>query len=231
MALVATALAAAEGAAGSEARAAPPAGLPAFKLKPVEKGTGPAKPSKYTRQQVKRGEQLVMFGTCSDCHTPWQFDPKAGAPVMDMTRYLSGHPSDAPDPYSELKPGDIGVIGPTFTSFKLPFGIVYAVNLTPDVETGTGSWTEEMFLRMFHTAKHLGGHGRPILPPMPWYGVTSLSDDDLRAIFAYLRSLPPIHNGVPSPKVPEQAMRAIDAGNQAQLKQLRPEHPSQPGPL
>lgn len=204
----------------AEVRGAPPA-PPPFKLKPVQKGTGPAKPGKYTKAQVKRGEQLVTFGTCSDCHTPWVFDPKAGAPVPDMTRFLSGHPSDAPDPYSELKPGDIAVVGPTFTSFKLPFGTVYTLNLTPDVETGTGSWTEEMFLKMFRTAKHLGGDGRPILPPMPWWGLASLSDEDLRSIFAYLRSLPPIRNGVPSPKVPEAAMAPIDAGNQAQLKAIK----------
>jgi mono/diheme cytochrome c family protein len=198
----------------------PPGMPPPLQLAPVEPGKAPEKPGKYSKAQVKRGGELVAFGGCNDCHTPWVFNPQAGAPVPDMTRMLSGHPHDAPDPYSDLKPGDIGVIGPTFTSFKLPFGIVYTANLTPDVETGSGSWTEEMFLKIFRTAKHLGGNGRPVLPPMPWYTLTTLSDADLKSIFAYLRSIPPIKNGVPSPKVPEPVMGHIDMGNQAQLKAM-----------
>jgi hypothetical protein len=126
---------------------------------------------------------------------------------------LSGHPHDAPDPQSELKPGDTMIVGPTFTSFRLPFGVVYAANLTPDVETGTGSWTEEMFVRAFRTAKHLGGTGRPVLPPMPWYSVATLSDADLKALFAYLRSIPPVRNGVPGVKVPDEVLPGIDHAN------------------
>ncbi len=90
--------------------------------------------------------------------------------------------------------------------------MVYTMNLTPDIDTGTGSWTEEMFLRIFRTGRHLGGAGRPVLPPMPFVNIRNLTDEDLVSIFAFLRSLPPIHNPVPSPEVPEEAMWAMRDG-------------------
>ena len=49
---------------------------------------------------------------------------------------------------------------------------------------------------------------------MPWPGLHDLSDEDLIAIFAYLRSIPPLINYVPSPTVPEEIMWQIDKGNQ-----------------
>lgn len=154
------------------------------------------------RERVKRGAQLVSIGGCNDCHTPQKFDPKLQLPVPDMTRMLSGHPGNAPDPESELLGNDQAVIGPTFTSFKLPFGIAYTANLTPDPETGTGSWNEQMFIRAVRTGRHLGAPaGRPILPPMPWPTLAAQTDDDLKAIFSYLQSIPAIKNQVPAPKV------------------------------
>ena len=77
-------------------------------------------------------------------------------------------------------------MGPTFTSFKLPFGTVYAINLTPDIDTGTGAWTEKMFLDVFRKGRHLGGDGRPVYPPMPWDYYRRMPESDLKAMFAYL---------------------------------------------
>src|SRR5262249_23515483 len=91
---------------------------------------------------TKRGRYLVQIGGCNECHTPWVFNRPLNRPVPDMPRHLSGHPADAPDPGGTPGRGDIGLIGPTFTSFKMPFGIVYAPNLTPDKDTGLGSWRE-----------------------------------------------------------------------------------------
>ena len=184
----------------------PPAPEP-FDFGPVVEGSAPANP--YSKMQVERGEYLVRFGSCNDCHTPWNFDPAIGAPRPDMSRMLSGHPSAAPDPQGAIGPGDIGLIGPTFTSFALPFGTMYSLNLTPDIDTGTGSWTEEMFLDIFRTGRHLGGNGRGILPPMPWLWIRNLTDEDLISIFAYLRSIPPIRNLAPEPVVPEEAIWQI----------------------
>jgi hypothetical protein len=172
---------------------------------------------------VKRGAYLVDVGSCDDCHTPWVFDPARGAPRPDMIRRLSGHPAGAPGPASKLEGHDIGVIGPTFTSFLLPFGVVFAPNLTPDQDTGMGTWTEEMFVRALKTGRHLGSpSARPILPPMPWEHTAKLEDADLKAMFAFLRTLPPIRNPVPDHQVPaevlEQMRRAADQAQAAPPK-------------
>ena len=161
------------------------------------------------RAQIKRGEFLITIGGCNDCHTPMKLDPQLGILMPQMERMLSGHPAGAPDPASKLTGQDMAVIGPTFTSFRLPFGVVYAPNLTPDRDTGLGSWTEEMFLAAMRTGRHMGGKGRPILPPMPWMGLSMQSDDDLKAMFAFLRSIPPIRNGVPEVKVPQPVLDTI----------------------
>jgi mono/diheme cytochrome c family protein len=158
---------------------------------------------------VSRGKQLVAMGGCADCHTPKAFDPKLGMPVPDMTRFLAGHPEGAPDPQAQPGQTDMAVIGPTFTSFKTGFGVVYARNLTPDKETGLGAWTADQFIQMMRTG-HRQGTGRVLLLPMPWMNLAHSSDEDLRAIFAYLQSLPPVHNAVPDPKVPPPAMAAIE---------------------
>jgi len=181
----------------------------------------PAPAADATADRVARGRQLVSIGGCNDCHTPMKFDAELGMPVPDMTRMLSGHPEGAPDPASALGGHDIAVIGPTFTSFRLPFGVVYPANLTPDKDTGLGGWTEAMFLRAMRTGRHMGGNGRPILPPMPWMTLAQQSDADLKAIFAYLQSLPATRNDVPAPKVPDGAMNAIAASYDKVLARMK----------
>jgi hypothetical protein len=162
-------------------------------------------------EQIARGRFLVTMGGCNDCHTPMKFDPEVGMPVPDMTRMLSGHPEGAPEPASTLAGHDMAAIGPTFTAFRLPFGVVRTANLTPDKDTGLGNWSEEMFVRALRTGRHMGGNGRPILPPMPWPTLAQQSEADLKAIFAFLRSIPAIRNDVPAPSVPDQAMDGIVA--------------------
>jgi hypothetical protein len=170
---------------------------------------------------VERGRLLVSIGGCNDCHTPMKFDPEVGMPVPDMSRMLSGHPEGAPDPASTLAGHDMAAIGPTFTAFRLPFGVVYTANLTPDDATGLGGWTKDMFVRAVRTGRHMGGSGRPILPPMPWPVLAQQSDADLEAIFAYLRTIPAIRNDVPAPKVPDQAMDAVAASYEKMLAKAR----------
>lgn len=89
----------------------------------------------------------------------------------------------------------------TATAFAGPWGVSNAANLTPDKETGLGSWTEAQFLQMVRTGRHLG-QGRRILPPMPIQNLQLVSEPDLKAIFAYLQSIPAIHNRVPAPIEP-----------------------------
>lgn len=158
-----------------------------------------SKSGKAPQTQIERGEYLVKFGDCSTCHTPMKLGPNGPAP--DLTRFLSGHPEDAKLPPPDLKPGPWFAATAGMTAWAGPWGISYAANLTPDKETGLGIWTEEMFIKALRTGKHMSA-GRPILPPMPWQAVGTLSDEDLKAIFAYLRSVPPIVNHVPSPVGP-----------------------------
>jgi hypothetical protein len=89
----------------------------------------------------------------------------------------------------------------TFTAWTGPWGVSFSANLTPDQNTGIGVWTEEMFIQTLREGKHMG-NGRPLLPPMPWQPYGQKTDDDLKAIFAYLKSLPPMANRVPDPVPP-----------------------------
>jgi len=192
-------------------------------------GVALSKPAPAARNPaVARGALLVQVGGCNHCHTPWVVDPNLGMPVPDMTRMLSGHPANAPDP--EGKPGkrDVALIGPTFTSFAMPFGIVYAPNLTPHKEKGLGSWTEKMFLDAIRTGKHLGGDGRAILPPMPWMDLAQLPEPDLKALFAYLRTVPESDNAVPDHKVPLPVYDAITEKFERLKRAMRDKHASHP---
>ena len=145
--------------------------------------------------QVKRGAQVVLAGGCNDCHTPLHIG--ANGPEPDMTRMLSGHPEKIvlppPPPLTDAW-NNVG--SSTNTAFAGPWGITFAINLTPDPETGTGKWREADFVKAIKSGKHLGA-GRPIQPPMPWESYRHLSESDLKAVFAYLKSIPPIRNRVP----------------------------------
>jgi hypothetical protein len=146
--------------------------------------------------QLKRGEYLVGVLGCDDCHSPKVMG--ASGPDIDRSRRLSGHPasSNLPPPPS-LGEGPWGVAATLdLTAWSGPWGITYAVNLTPDQNTGLGIWTEEMFVKMIRTGKHMS-QSRPVLPPMPIAIYRNLTDDDLKAVFAFLHSLPPVSNQVP----------------------------------
>jgi mono/diheme cytochrome c family protein len=170
----------------------------------------PANSASLEAARVKRGEQLVMLGGCADCHTPKAFDPKLKMPVPQRALFLAGHPEHGPEPQSKPGTGDSAVIGGSFTSFAAPFGVVYAANLTPDPETGLGGWSEDDFVKTLRSG-HEKGTGRPILPPMPWQNLAAQPEQDLRAIYAYLRSIPPVKNRVPAPRVPPPVIAAMGA--------------------
>ncbi len=148
---------------------------------------------------VQRGEYLVNATGCDDCHSPKVFTPQG--PVPEASRRLSGHPADEPLPdlpQGLLTPEGWGALtNNSLTAWYGPWGVSFASNLTPH-ETGLGPWTDTFFIQTMRTGKHLGV-GRPLLPPMPWAHIGKFSDDDLRAMFAYLRSLPPVDNRVPQP--------------------------------
>jgi len=190
------------------------------------KGKGAKDGKEGKPDPVMRGMYIVSTSGCNDCHTPWMFNKDIGMPMPDMSRMLSGHAANAPEPVAKVDPKtDLAFIGADFTAFKLPFGTVYSANLTPDKETGIGSWTEEMFIKALRTGMHLGAAaGRPILPPMPWADFRNFTDDDLKAIFAFLKSVPAIHNPVPDPKVPPPVIEGLTKTHPKLIEMLDAAH-------
>jgi mono/diheme cytochrome c family protein len=125
--------------------------------------------------QIERGKYLVTFGGCGDCHTPGSFFGKP-----DMTRFLGG--------------SDVG--------FAIPdLGVFVGSNLTPDKETGLGSWTPVQIVTAITTGKQ--PDGRSLAPIMPWRAYAKLTKADAAAIAAYLQSLPPVKHAVPGPFGPK----------------------------
>jgi len=153
---------------------------------------------------VQRGEYLVTIMGCNDCHSPKSMGPQGPVVIADLL--LSGYPSDRPLPKIEvqaIKAGWVTLVG-DLTAAAGPWGVSFAGNLTPD-QTGIGNWPEENFKRALKEGKYKGLEGtRTLLPPMPWINFVNITDNDVDAIFAYLKSLKPVKNVVPFAIAPEE---------------------------
>lgn len=134
----------------------------------------PQEPKHQTRppesDKVAYGKYLATIAACADCHTP--FDQ--GQPVAGMM-YAGGR------------------------EFTLPFGILRAPNITPDIATGIGSWTEEVWMNRFHSYDSIHKLERKkglteYNSLMPWNMYAGMKEEDLKAIYAYLKSLDPVHH-------------------------------------
>jgi mono/diheme cytochrome c family protein len=155
----------------------------------------PGNGAKGAASAIDRGKYLVTVCGCNDCHTPLKMGPKG--PEPDMSKMLSGHPQDLTMP--PPKPLDMPWMwagSASMTAFAGPWGVTFSPNLTPDEATGIGAWDEQLFLKVFRSGKWMGA-GRPILPPMPIAMYKEFTDQDVKAIFAFLRSIPPIKNQAP----------------------------------
>jgi len=129
-----------------------------------------------TDRQVKRGQYLVTFGGCLDCHTPGYFFGKP-----DMQRFLGG--------------SEVG--------FYIPdAGTFYGPNLTPDKATGLGDWSAAQIVTALQTGRR--PDGRMLAPVMPWRAFAKLTKADAYAIAAFLKTLPPVSNKVPGPFGPKE---------------------------
>jgi hypothetical protein len=91
--------------------------------------------------------------------------------------------------------------GATNTAWAGPWGVSFTANLTPDIETGLGRWAEADIIRTIRTGRHMG-RARSVLPPMTIAVYNNFTDRDLQAIYAYLRTIPPVRNKVPDPVPP-----------------------------
>ena len=124
--------------------------------------------------EIARGEYLVTMGGCNDCHTPGYFFGKP-----DSSRFLGG--------------SDVG--------FEIPGeGVFVGRNITPDKETGIGSWTREQIVTAIQTGQR--PDGRMLAPIMPWHAFAQLTKEDASAIAAFLQSLKPVSHQVPGPFKP-----------------------------
>ncbi|MGK2864856.1 MAG: c-type cytochrome [Chitinophagaceae bacterium] len=121
--------------------------------------------------KIKYGQYLVTIAHCGDCHTP--FSPEG---IPDFSKPLSGGNED-----------------------KLPGFTVRSANITPDSATGIGSWTEEMFISKFRNnanPENINRNPGKNNTIMPWSCYGNMKENDLKAIYAYLHSIPPISNKV-----------------------------------
>jgi mono/diheme cytochrome c family protein len=150
-------------------------------------GSAPAQ-TQTQGSDVERGKYLVAALDCHACHTPHD---QTGQPIAG--RELTGHPAGAVLPQWEpsmLEKGILATMNPTLTAYAGPFGVSVAPNLTPDPETGIGNLTAEGLIASWREGTHWQT-GQPIKPPMPWQSYGQLTDEDIRAIHAYLMSLEP----------------------------------------
>ena len=153
--------------------------------------------------KIARGKYLVTITGCNDCHTPFKMGPNGPAP--DMSRMLSGHPESFALPPAPAAQGPwVVAAAATNTAWSGPWGVSFTSNLTPDPDTGLGSWTLRNFVDTMRSGRHLGV-GRQILPPMPIPMYKQMTDEDLEAVYAYLKSIPAVKNRVPQPLPPAGA--------------------------
>ena len=128
------------------------------------------RPVPAAADRVAYGEYLVNAAVCADCHTPRDAQ---GTPLTGMA-FAGGEP---------FSPNGVG--------------LVRSANITADAVTGIGTWTEDQFVEKFRAfrstpARTLAGAERLQNTEMPWTYYAGMHDDDLRAIYTYLRSVPPV---------------------------------------
>jgi len=170
------------------------------KSKSADSAKTPAAPT--PEDLVKKGEYLVQISGCNDCHSPKRMGPNGPEIIAELM--LSGYPASQPVPPFDksLAAKGISQFTPDLTAACGPWGVSFAANLTPD-DTGIGTWTEEQFKTALTKGKFKGmENGRTLLPPMPWVNYAPMKDEDIKAVFAYLKSIKPVKNVVPAPVPP-----------------------------
>lgn len=153
--------------------------------------------------EVDRGKYLVGIMGCNDCHSPKRLGENGPEIIPELM--LSGYPSDRPIVTfdSKMIKEGFAMFYPDLTAAAGPWGISFAGNLTPH-ETGIGNWTEDQFKKALTEGVFKGlDNSRMLLPPMPWVNYSEMKDEDIQAIFAYLKSIKPVDNLVPSPVSPD----------------------------
>jgi len=160
----------------------------------------PATEVAYSPERLEIGEAIVEGWNCSFCHTP-QIKGPDGKPMPDPKRLMSGHPAD--DQIPEVP--DMVISSSEWMEFLDNLDstvwatdnlLIFSANLTPDDETGIGTWTEVEFVETIRQGRHRGIERR-INYPMPWRELSEVSDEELLSVYEYLMSLEPVNNKVP----------------------------------
>lgn len=157
-----------------------------------------------TDYYINRGEYLVTVMGCNDCHSPKRMGERGPELIPELK--LSGYPSGNPLPEISAEALENGwvMMSPDLSSAVGPWGISFAANLTSD-DTGIGTWSFEQFKRALTEGRYKGlENTRGLLPPMPWENFKNMKEEDLKAVFEYLQSTPPVENVVPAPVPPNQ---------------------------
>jgi hypothetical protein len=164
----------------------------------------PEKASLSQEERIKKGKHLVITLGCDDCHTQKKYHE--GMPEPDMDLHMAGFIEGTKLPPYDMATVNAGwtLANEHFTAWVGAWGTSFAANITPDNATGIGNWTEKNFLLAMREGKYHGlEDSRPILPPMPWPAYSHLTDEEMNAMFVYLKSIKPIKNAVPAPLPPK----------------------------
>jgi len=138
-----------------------------------------ARPGSYApaeRDRIERGKYLVELLGCGACHTEGALRGEA-----DMSMALAGSRTG------------IAYTRPLENEYP---GVVYPPNITPEVETGIGNWSNQQMANAIRAG--MGRHGGRRILTMPWQGYARLSNDDVDALTSYLQSIKPIRHEVPA---------------------------------
>lgn len=156
--------------------------------------------------QAEWGKHIATISGCGDCHTPKKMTPQG--PVDDSNFLYEGSTAKMPAPVLNAAQISKGVAA-TYdnTSWIGPWGNSYSANITSD-STGIGGWTEEQFITCIRKGLYKGIAGsRPIMPPMPVLTYRNMTDDELKALFAFLKTVKPVNNVVAEYKPPAGASK------------------------
>ncbi len=171
----------------------------------TDQATHTAETAEPTEEEiVARGAYLVSTSGCHDCHSPKRMGPEGPEIIPELV--LSGYPSDRPFEYPSLDALQQGwvLLSGDLSAAIGPWGVSFSANITSD-ETGIGSWEPEQFVNALKKGLYKGlDTGRPIMPPMPIHAYKNFTEDDILAIFAYLKTSNPVHNVVPAYIPPDQ---------------------------
>jgi mono/diheme cytochrome c family protein len=145
---------------------------------------------------VQLGSKTITAGLCAllVCATTVE-RARAQQPLAEQGRYLatagdciSCHTRPGGEPFAGGRP------------LNTPFGVIYSANITPDLKTGIGAWTERQFERALRAG--IAADGTHLYPALPYTAYTKVTDQDVHAIYSYMRTVKPVSYIPPRNKMP-----------------------------